>query len=301
MPFDIRQLRYAIAAADHGSFYRAARRLDVEQSTLSRAIQKLERSIGMSLFERSRAGVKTTAAGKAFIRGAKSMVASADNLVAVMRAAGQGRAGSLVVGHNSPISAGNLRAMIMSWRDAHPDLEVKSIEGDQGMLLACLDRGEVDIAFLIGTTGLNGFRCEPLWSERLLVALPISHRLAERNEVYWTDLRGEQVILPASDPGPEIRNMLSGRLEVSNVKSDIQMLQASRETVLSVLGGSSDISIVCEGSTGVRYPDIVYRAIYGEQGLALTSHSGCWRADNNNPALARFLAFIRTRFALNSL
>ena len=54
MPFDIRQLRFAIAAADHGSFYRAARALDVEQSTLSWAILKLERSIGMPIFERSR-------------------------------------------------------------------------------------------------------------------------------------------------------------------------------------------------------------------------------------------------------
>ena len=49
-PFDVRQLRYAIAAADHGSFYKAARALDVEQSTLSRAILKLERSIVMLIF-----------------------------------------------------------------------------------------------------------------------------------------------------------------------------------------------------------------------------------------------------------
>ena len=42
MSFDIRQIRYAIAAADHGSFYRPARALDMEQSTLSRNILKLE-------------------------------------------------------------------------------------------------------------------------------------------------------------------------------------------------------------------------------------------------------------------
>jgi DNA-binding transcriptional LysR family regulator len=95
MPFDVRQLRYAIAAADHGSFYRAARALDIEQSTLSRAILKLERSIGMPIFERSRAGVTLTLAGGAFIRGAKPMVATADKLVAKMRAAGQGRAGGI--------------------------------------------------------------------------------------------------------------------------------------------------------------------------------------------------------------
>src|SRR3546814_17283851 len=107
MSFDIRQLRYAIAAADHGSFYRAARTLDVEQSTLSRAILKLERSIGMPIFERSRAGVTTTLAGKAFIRRAKPMVATADKLVAMMPAAATGRPGRLGVGHKSSVSAGH--------------------------------------------------------------------------------------------------------------------------------------------------------------------------------------------------
>ena len=122
VPIDIRQLRYAIAAADHGSFYRAARVLEIEQSTLSRAILKLERSIGMPIFQRSRAGVTMTLAGNAFIRGAKPMVATADKLVAMMRAAGQGRAGGLMLGHNSSVSAGNLRATLISWRDVHPNV-----------------------------------------------------------------------------------------------------------------------------------------------------------------------------------
>ena len=299
MSFDIRQLRYAIAAADHGSFYRAARALDVEQSTLSRAILKLELSIGMPIFERSRAGVTMTLAGKAFIRGAKPMVATADKLVAMMRAAGQGRAGGLVLGHNNAVSAGNLRATMMSWRDAHPDVEVECVEADRGGLLASLNTGEIDIAILMGAAGHNGFRCEPIWSERMLVALPASHPLAERDVIHWTDLRDERFLLPATDPGPEIRDMLLGRLAISGRKPDIRMTQASRETVLSILGGGSGVSIVCEGATGARYPDVVYRAIHGEQGPALTGYSGCWRDDNGNPALRRFLGFIKARYALS--
>ena len=275
MSFEIRQLRYAIAAADHGSFYRAARALDIEQSTLSRAILKLERLIGMPIFERSRAGVSMTLAGNTFIRGAKPMVATADKLVAMMRAAGQGRAGGLMLGHNSSVSAGNLRATLMSWHEAHPDVDVECVEADRSVLLAGLDTGEIDIAILMGAAGYEGFRCEPLWSERMLVALPASHPLAERDVVHWTDLRSERFLLPVADPGPEIRDMLLGRLAVSGAKPDIRMLQASRETVLSVLGGSSGVSIVCEGSTGARYPDVVYRAIHGEQGPALTGHASC--------------------------
>jgi len=253
----------------------------------------------MPIFERSRAGVTMTLAGNAFIRGARPMVATADKLVAMMRAAGQGRAGGLILGHNSSVSAGNLRATLMSWHEAHPDVDVECVEADRSVLLAGLDTGEIDIAILMGAAGHDGYRCEPLWSERMLVALPASHPLAERDIVHWTDLRGERFLLPAADPGPEIRDMLLGRLAVSGGKPDIRMLQASRETVLSVLGGNSGVSIVCEGSTGARYPDVVYRAIHGEQGPALTGHSGCWRDDNGNPALRRFLEFIKGRYALS--
>ncbi|MBA3677955.1 MAG: LysR family transcriptional regulator [Sphingosinicella sp.] len=299
MPFEIRQLRYAIAAADHGSFYRAARFLDVEQSTLSRNILKLERAIGMPIFNRSRAGVSMTMAGSAFISGAKPMVDSADKLVAMMRAAGQGRAGGLILGHNSSISAGNLRATMMGWHDEHPGVEVECVEADRSVLLARLDTGEIDVVILMGAASHDGYRCEPLWSERMLVALPAAHPLAERGVVHWTDLRGERFFLPVSDPGLELRDMLLGRLAVSGTKPDIRMRQSSRETILSILGSGSGVSIVCEGSTGARYPDVVYRPIHGEQGPALTGYSGYWRDNNGNPALRRFLNFIKARYALS--
>ena len=227
------------------------------------------------------------------------MVATADKLVAMMRAAGQGRAGGLMLGHNSSVSAGNLRATMMSWREAHPDVEVECVEADRSVLLAGLDTREIDIAILMGTAGHDGFRCEPLWSERILAALPASHPLADREVVHWTDLRGERFLLTDADPGPELRDMLLGRLSVSGATPDIKMHQSSRETILSILGGSAEVSIVCEGSTGARYPDVVYRPIHGEQGPALTGYSGCWSDDNGNPALRRFLGFIKTRYALS--
>lgn len=227
------------------------------------------------------------------------MVATADKLVSMMRAAGQGRAGGLKLGHNSSVSAGNLRATLMNWHEAHPDVEVDCVEADRSVLLAGLDTGEIDMAILMGTPSHDGFRCEPLWSERILVALPASHPLAKRDVIHWTDLRSERFLLPAADPGPEMRDMLLGRLAVSGAKPNIRMMQASRETVLSILGGSAGVSIVCEGSTGAHYPDVVYRPIHGEQGPALIGYSGCWRDDNSNPALRRFLGFIKARYALS--
>ncbi|MCC6469692.1 MAG: LysR family transcriptional regulator [Alphaproteobacteria bacterium] len=298
MPFDIRQLRYAIAAADHGSFYRAARALDVEQSTLSRNILKLERVVGVKIFDRSRAGVTMTIAGNTFIHAVKPMVTNADKLVATMRAAAQGRAGKLMIGHYSPISAGHLRAIILGWRSAHPDVDLDGVEADRGALLAGLDTGEIDIAILAGDASHDGFRHETFWSERVLIALPASHPLAERELLHWTDLRREHFLLPAADPGPEIRDMLLGRLSLSGMQPDIKMHQTSRDSILGVLGGGLGLTVICEGGTGARYPDVIYRPVHGEQGAALITYSGYWRKDNGNPALRRFLAFLRDRYAL---
>jgi DNA-binding transcriptional LysR family regulator len=299
MPFDIRQLRYAIAAADHGSFYRAAQALNVEQSTLSRSILRLERTIGATLFTRSRAGVAMTIVRACFIRSARPMVANADRIVANMRAAGQGRAGSLIVGHNSSVSAGNLRASILAWQKSNPEVDFKSVEKDRGTLLAGIDASEIDIAILLGDAGHNGYRREPFWSERILVAAPVAHALANREIAHWTDLRSERFVLPEADPGPDIRDLLLGRLSQSGTSPDIRLSPTSRETVLSLLGAGSRISVVCEGSSGVRYPDVVYKPVYGEQGPALASYSGYWRDDNANPPLKRFLSFIRDRYALS--
>lgn len=299
MRFDIRQLRYAVTAADHGSFYRASLALNVEQSTLSRGILRLERVIGAKLFNRSRSGITTTVAGAGFIRSARSILASADRMVATMHAAGQGRAGSLVVGHNVPVSAGNLRAAMVAWRMENADVAFESVEGDRAALLAGLDTGDIDIAILLGDASRNGYRHQPLWSERVLLALPIDHPLASRELLFWTELRSESFVLPATDPGTDLQRILLGRLSMSGGSPDLTISRASRESVLSLLGSGQRLSLVCEGSSGIRYPDVVLRPLHGEQGAAFVVHSGYWRQENDNPALRRFLHFVKNRHALS--
>lgn len=226
------------------------------------------------------------------------MVANADRMVANMRAAGQGRAGTLIVGHNSAVSAGHLRATILAWQEHDPDVDLETVESDRGALLAGLDTGEIDIAILVGSAGHNGYRRETFWSERMMVAAPADHLLSGKEILHWTDMRSEQFVLSDADPGPDIRDMLLGRLSQTGTAPNIKLSRASRESVLSLLGAGHRLTVVCEGSTGVRYPGVVYRPIYGEQGPALVGYSGYWRDDNANPPLRRFLTFVSQRHAL---
>src|SRR5882672_353568 len=101
---DLQHLRYALAAADHGSFRRAAEVLLLRQSTLSRCINQLEHSLGMIVFERSSGGVRATAAGRSFLRTARSIVEQMDSLVNSTYHVGRGEAGRLSVGFYTSIS-----------------------------------------------------------------------------------------------------------------------------------------------------------------------------------------------------
>src|SRR5229473_3454403 len=86
---DLQHLRYAVAAADNGSFRRAAEVLLLRQSTLSRCIRQLEEGIGLTVFERSSGGVRATPAGRDFVRMARSILEQMDALLTTAHRTGR--------------------------------------------------------------------------------------------------------------------------------------------------------------------------------------------------------------------
>ena len=84
---EFRHLRYFVAVAEEQHFYRAAQRVGIEQSPLSRAIRALERDIGVNLLERSSRGSKVTPAGEIFLHHARTIVESVDCARRATRAA----------------------------------------------------------------------------------------------------------------------------------------------------------------------------------------------------------------------
>jgi DNA-binding transcriptional LysR family regulator len=75
---ELRQLTYFVALAEEQHFSRAAQRIGIEQSPLSRAIRTLERDVGVRLLARSTRGSKLTSAGEVFLQHARTIIASAD-------------------------------------------------------------------------------------------------------------------------------------------------------------------------------------------------------------------------------
>src|SRR5579863_10015971 len=125
---DLVHLRYAVAAADHGSFRRAAEALLLRQSTLSRCIRQLEERINMIVFERSSGGVRATSAGREFLRTARSILEQMDMLLTGAHNAGCGEAGRLTIGFYTSLSAGNLRATLLEYTGRLPQIKIGLVE-----------------------------------------------------------------------------------------------------------------------------------------------------------------------------
>jgi hypothetical protein len=90
---NLRQLRYVVATADHGTMTAAAQALFVAQPALSRAIRDLERELGVELFARAGRGVALTDTGEQIVRYARDALRAVDAITAVSSAPSGGRPG----------------------------------------------------------------------------------------------------------------------------------------------------------------------------------------------------------------
>jgi DNA-binding transcriptional LysR family regulator len=199
-----RSFVFSVLVADHLSFRKAARLAGIRQSAVSRGIRSLEDTIGVSIFERQRGGVRLTRAGAEFVGACRSILREIDLAVSKAQMAGRGEAGYLRIGINASLSTGKLRETLFDYFDRHPGVAVDIVEGRRLELIAYVNRRMVDIAILIGSAERRVADTMILWSEHFVVALPESHALARRERISWNDLDGERVLIGKEDYSPEI-------------------------------------------------------------------------------------------------
>jgi DNA-binding transcriptional LysR family regulator len=289
-------LRYAVAAADHGSFRRAADVLRLRQSQLSRCIRQLEHSIGIVVFERSSDGVKPTPGGREFLRTARIILEQVGALVASAKTARRGQTGKLVVGFCTSLSTGSLRATLLDFKAHFPHIELVTVERSRARLTTALRNGTLDILIVTGTTPLLESQTLPLWSERILVALPEDHPLTTRDVVLWTELRSQTVLLSQYDPGHELEDVLISKLPLPGDRPQIERHDVSRGIIKSLISMKLGISLVMESDIGASFAGLVYRELRDGIQPSYISFSAHWRGDNENPALHGFLKLLAERY-----
>jgi len=293
---DLQQLRFAVTAADIGSFRQAADVLRLSQSRMSRCVRQLEHSIGVVVFERSSGGVKPTPGGREFLRTARIILEQVDTLVARAKTTGRGEAGRLAVGFCTSLSTGNLRATLLDFKVHFPHIELVTVERSRTRLTTALRNGALDILVVTGATPLLENQTLPLWSEQILVALPEDHPLATREVVLWTDLWNQTVLLSQYDPGHELEDVLISKLPLPGDRPQIERHDVSRGIIKSLISMRLGISLVMESDIGASFTGLVYRELRDGIQPSYLSFSAHWRGDNENPALHGFLKLLADRY-----
>lgn len=293
---DLQQLRFAVTAADIGSFRQAADALRIRQSQLSRRVRQLEHSIGIAVFVRSSGGVKPTSEGREFLRTARTILEQVDALVTSAKGTKRGEAARLAVGFCTSLSTGNLRDTLLDFTVHTPHIELVTVERSRTRLTTALRNGTLDILILIGTLPLPQSQTLPLWSERILVALPEDHSLTTRDIVLWSELQNQTVLLSQYDSGHELEDVLISQLPSPWDRPQITRHDVSRSIIKSLVTMGLGISLVMESDVGAKSSGLVYRELSDGIRPRHLNFSAHWRGDNENPALHGFLKLLAERY-----
>lgn len=293
---EIKHLRSAVTAAESGSFRKAAELLRLQQSSLSRSIRQIEDSLGITIFERSSGGISPTVAGRNVLRLARTILEDCDALVSTAKSVQISETGRLAVGFCTSLSAGHLQASLLSLKQRLPRVELATVERSRTRLATALRAGALDILVITGSLPSWDSKTMRLWSECVFVALPQDHVLAARETLYWTDLRGETLLLSHYDPGREFEDLLVSKLVSPEDRPKIQRHHVSRGIIKSLVSMKAGISLVLESDVGANFAGLVYRELRDGSGPSRFDYSAYWRAENENPALRVFLKMLSERY-----
>jgi LysR family transcriptional regulator, hydrogen peroxide-inducible genes activator len=191
---ELRQLEYLIAVAEEASFSGAARRLGVQQPSVSEQIKKLEAQVHQPLLDRLPKRVVPTAAGQQLIEHGRRILAElAEAKRRVADSAGEVR-GSLVVGAIPTIAPFLLPQLVRPFERQYPQLSLTVIEDTTPMLIGRLERGEIDVAVASSAPPTPTLHEQTIAEEPLLLMLPAGHPLSRRRQVEWSSLVGERFV-----------------------------------------------------------------------------------------------------------
>lgn len=249
MSFTLKQAKYFVGVAEHGSFSRAAAELAVSQSTLTEAIKDLERHLGLKLFDRRRRGIELTHHGHVFMRHAKAILAEISNAELNLGGDRAKVSGVINIGVTSLTSGYVLSDLLSRYRRAQPEIEVSALEDSPEYLEHLLVGGELDVAVMLIDRLRNS---AALHSELLAVSpyrlwLPLGHPLTAMESISIEDLSAEpQIVLDVDEMQDEATRLLSSL----TVKPRIVFRTRSVEAVRSLVASGAGVSFL---------PDLVYR------------------------------------------
>lgn len=231
---ELRHLRYFVSIAEEQSFRRAAARLHVSQSPLSRQMQDLEDEMGVELFEPEGRGIKLTAAGKAFADRARTILASVEAAVDEAKGVAEGRLGTVVIGFETGTTfMGALLSLVAAFRRRTPRVGLQLVPMSSVEQWTALRQGAIAFGYGAYAPTDDTLGHLEMTRDRLGLLLSPDHRLARLKKIRLHDLERERVLLQPRQLYPRLHADLitaahdqGVSLHVTAEVSDLEALMA---------------------------------------------------------------------------
>lgn len=268
---ELRHVQYFIAVAEERHFGRAAQRVGIEQSPLSRAIKTLERDLGIRLLDRSSRGTSVTPAGEDFLSHARRILAATDLARSAMQTSARVGVRSFRIGLTPCGGQPRVAELIARTRTEGVDQPITVTDAALAVMHDHVSSGILDCGISTLQCHTDGVVAHKLWSESPAIALPVDHALAALPAITAGDLNDSLPIYAAAPHAamaalvtPSIQSRAQGR-------SACVEAVLHTEQMLTLVGSGLGIGITSESAAAFHSaPRVVFRRFLGEDISATT-------------------------------
>jgi DNA-binding transcriptional LysR family regulator len=259
---EIRLLQAAIALAEELNFSRAAARLRIEQSTLSKRIVELESQIDLRLFVRNHQTVELTEAGRHFVEDARSAILHVEGAVHGARAAQNGADEVLHIGRSVYADPYLVTAIQSIQLPLFPGLKVKLWSNFSHELARMVATGNLDLALVLAIPDSPLLSFLSVTESPGYIALPKSDAIAGNAELSLNDLRAHEWILPAPHINPYITELIQAEASANHIVApDTHTFTTAEEASALVLAHKGAAFLTREAAWRISNAEIAIRPL----------------------------------------
>ena len=287
---EIRWLEAFVAVAEELHFGRAAARLRLAQSPLSQTIRRLEREMGVTLFDRSTRSVALTPAGRALLPHAHRVFEELELGRQATRAVTGAVYGTITIGFSGALNLRTLPPLTRAVRRRYPQITVNPVAGvltRDGVTQ--VERGALDLAFVaLPLDPSPTVRSRLIAREPLGVALPIDHPQAGDSAIDLAELADADFIAIPASAGSGLRE--AGVAACVNAGFRPRVVQEITDPfmILTLVAAGVGVALMSDGVAAIMPSGSVFVPLRGRP--TYLDHAIAWAADNPSGVLPAVLA-----------
>jgi len=287
-----RLLEQFLVVAEERHFGRAAERLSMSQPPLSQSIQRLERGLGVRLFDRGPGGVVPTAAGEVFAVDARRLLDAQSAAVERARRVAGGLEGDVRVGYVSILSHHYLPGLLSVAAKELPGLRLHLHQDSSAAVAEMIRSGTLDLGFLRDPSPLSPELVSQEFAvERIAAAVPHGHRLAGADGIALDELRDEDFVLPDAGALPVLAQQVQLGCHEAGFAPRTRAVADDLTGLLSYVASGLCVSLLPERLRDFPVPGITFVPLLGDSPLLNTSIVSVCRPDAD-AAVLRLLELI---------